>query len=75
MRSELALGSATSLLCWSQRRKFWHAPPCRGQPGWDEYAPYDLGSRWRCLVGFVRSARGCGGSVVGVGVRQGDKAV
>ena len=51
------------------------APPARGQPGWEEYAPYDLGSRWRCLLGFVRSARGCGGSTVGVGLRQGDKAV
>ena len=53
------------------------APPKRGQPGWDEYAPYDLGSSWRCLVGFVRSARGCGGSTAGVGLRlrQGDKAV
>ena len=51
------------------------APPARGQPGWEGYAPYDLGSRWRCLVGFFRSARGCGGSTVGVGLRQGDKAV
>ena len=46
----------------------WHrqhpgeSAPSRGQPGWSEYAPYDLGSNWRCLVGFARGERGCDGA-------------
>ena len=33
----------------------------RGEAGWDEYAPHDLGSARANLLALVRGTRTCGG--------------
>lgn len=45
-------------ISWRRLHPSERAPPKRGQPGWDEYAPYDHGSSWRNLLAFMRAERG-----------------
>lgn len=45
-------------MSWRRRHPSERAPPKRGQPGWDEYAPHDHGSSWQNLLAFMRAERG-----------------
>ena len=49
---------------WRREHPGWRAPK-RGEPGWAEYAPHDLGSAWKNLLAFVRDTR-----TLGVGGRK-----